>query len=264
LGLKSAVVTRIGDDVAGQAVLKDLQIAKVSKSLVNIDPRVQTAYQLVIENEDGEREIISYPGASGEFNISDLPLSKFKCKWLYISNIGSQELLERVIKSAVKKKIKIALNIDSADLKMGFRGLLPLMRYLDLMVLNLENAAALTQYDHDDVGVIVDAMSVSTPGVIAIIDGTRAAYASPSITEEETLYMVPLVPNGPPLTTGIEDVFGASLLAGLLKSDNDAVTALKIAYLNVIDALREDKLLAVQTKRWPSKQQLDKIRVSKL
>ena len=67
--LKTACIFRVGKDVSGEEVIKNLKAEGIDVSYVQIDLKTPTAYSVIFLTQSGERTILSYKGA-GE-NISE-------------------------------------------------------------------------------------------------------------------------------------------------------------------------------------------------
>jgi len=75
LGLKSAVLGKIGDDGFGRFMASELQAKGVETKGVSIDTEHNTSASLVIVTDDGERTFIHSTGANGHFLEKDVDYS---------------------------------------------------------------------------------------------------------------------------------------------------------------------------------------------
>ena len=71
LGLKSAVLGKIGDDGFGRFMASELAAKGVETKGVSVDPEHTTSASLVIVSPDGERSFIHCTGANGYFHEAD-------------------------------------------------------------------------------------------------------------------------------------------------------------------------------------------------
>jgi sugar/nucleoside kinase (ribokinase family) len=71
-GVDVTLVARVGDDVAGRAVVADLAAAGVDAA-VTVDPDVPTATVVVLVGPGGERTMLSDRGAAARLSTADLP-----------------------------------------------------------------------------------------------------------------------------------------------------------------------------------------------
>ncbi len=118
LGFKTAIVARLGNDDAGKAVIADLEAFSVNTSLLKVLPKENTGYSTLLTAKHGERSILVYRGASGNFTATDIPLKNLTCKWLYITSLsGNLEVLKKVLIHAKKHNLSVALNPGRAELR---------------------------------------------------------------------------------------------------------------------------------------------------
>ena len=72
LGLRTAVITRIGNDEPGQAILNDLATYGVDSSLVRVIKKGATGYSTLLTTTDGERSVLVHRGVSNEFTTTGI------------------------------------------------------------------------------------------------------------------------------------------------------------------------------------------------
>jgi len=266
LGLKVAIISKVGDDLIGKHLLTELEHHKISTKLIAVDPKATTAYANLLIGPQGEKTALVYRGASAKLQAADLQLTKLKAKWLTITSLGGRlDLIERISQRAQQKKIKVAFNPGQGELERGLQTLMPILRHVDVLLLNREEALLLAGLAPDaDIHGVFNAISIATPGSIVITDGAAGACARTQITEQEETYFVSALPN---ITvadaTGAGDAFGAGLLTGLLLKD-DLTYALRLATLNASSVIQVMGATHGLLKRVPSDAHLDKIKIRKL
>jgi len=264
LGFRSALVAKVGTDSQGKQLVQELKQHKVSSNFIVKDHQHKTSLGLMLVGIDGTKTALVYSGTSKNLKISDVPLTKLKSRWIYTSSLGGDlKMVERIITSAKKKGVKVAYNPGREGLKLGLKSLVPIFRNLDLLIMNKLEAQQLVKFESDDMRVLFDSLIVTTPGIVIITDGDRGAYLSGDVEEEEAVYFAPALRDKPVDTSGAGDAFAAGFLAGLLKH-GDEFKALQLATINASQVVKEMGAQAGLLKRWPSKNQLDKIRISKL
>ncbi len=141
-GLESKFVGVIGTDPSGKAVLEDLVSDNVDVSMLTSKDSFVTSYSVILLAPGGERTILrvkgSAPADSGHENFAD----NLDADWVYLSSLGSMELLEKVIASAAKSSTKIAMNPGTLELKNPDR-LKAILPRLSVLALNKEEAQTL-------------------------------------------------------------------------------------------------------------------------
>jgi ribokinase len=263
LGFNTAVIVKVGDDLAGDMIVKNLKTNKIAADFVLKDKKNKTAFSVLSLVNSQITQSKKFTGINTDFIISDIPLTKLKTKWLHLTGFGADlKLLSRIVESCQKKKIKIAWSPSLEEVKGGLRDCLSILRKLDVLVLNLEQAMALSDEDTDDVRVLFDSISVATPGVIAITDGKQGAYVAPAVAEQAVVYFAPPVSQEVTDPTGAGDAFASGLIAGLIKYE-DLEPALQLAILSSGSVVKSIGAQSGLLKLWPNKSQLNKIRVTK-
>lgn len=73
MGIPTRMVGRVGADVFGDALLKNLQANHVDDSYVFQDSQASSGVALIEVNDLGENNIVVVPGANGQISLEDLP-----------------------------------------------------------------------------------------------------------------------------------------------------------------------------------------------
>lgn len=128
----------LGDDPAGQVILKTLDSEHIDTSAVVVDPAVRSSFSTIMLAPTGERTILDYPGTA-KLKAEHLELASLKADWLYVSSVGSMTLLKKIMKAAGQKDIKIAFNPSSFELK-HVQECADLLEYVTLFAVNKEEA----------------------------------------------------------------------------------------------------------------------------
>jgi sugar/nucleoside kinase (ribokinase family) len=115
MGVRAAVVGRIGSDVFGRIVLEMLREAKVDVSLVRTSATADTSQTLIVNVAGQDRRFIHTFGANGEFSAADIPRLD-SCKVLYLGGYLlmpqlRQEELVPVFAAARAQGVKTVLDV---------------------------------------------------------------------------------------------------------------------------------------------------------
>ncbi len=224
-GLHAMYMGKVGNDSAGRALLEDLHIEGVDSSLVKTSQRHHTGYSTVLLAPDGGRTILTYRGASSNFEIDDFDLQNMHGEWLYISSLsGSMEVLEAIINAAKQKQIKIAINPGKGELAQA-DWLKSLLHKVDLLIVNKEELQKLVQGSDDEE--LVRHASDMAP-VIVMTDGPNGVVA----TDRKQIIKAGMYEDVPVIDrTGAGDAFGSGFSAAVARGD-DLVSAIKLASAN--------------------------------
>lgn len=257
LGFATACITRVGDDEPGHAILEDLDARKIDISLVKTVKGGQTGYSTLLTAVNGERTVLVYRGVSGEFKESDVKLSKIKAKWLYISSLaGNIPALLSLVRHAKTTGGSAAFNPGSAEVKLGLRTLDPILRQVDVLLLNLEEAQQLANLQTTDAKEL--AGRLLRPDMLLIIsDGPNGAHAF----KGTAYWRVGTRSIRSVSRTGAGDAFGSALVASLLHG-LDVPDALRIATYNAESVIGQCGAKAGIIDRWPLKKAVAAISVT--
>ena len=108
----------LGNDIAGTAVMRDLDKEGINTKYVHESDDYITGYSTILLSPTGERTVLVYHGTALRPDGSDLQLKAIgDADWLYVSSVGSMELLERIVTIAAKNGVKVAINPSARELK---------------------------------------------------------------------------------------------------------------------------------------------------
>lgn len=117
-GLDTSFMGNIGTDHAGEAVLKVFDEEGINTRYLKQLPNHNTNYSTVLLAPNGERTILTYHGAPQHEDGSDLDFDAIThADWIYVSSVGSMNLLNRIFSTAAKNGVKIAFNPSTRELK---------------------------------------------------------------------------------------------------------------------------------------------------
>lgn len=219
LGLKSAPLCLVGSDPLAEYIKNDLKKETIDLDLVRSLPRENTDFSVIIVGSDGSRSILTNRGSS-RLESKYIPWEKLSARWLYLTSLeGNLPLLEEIIGFAHENNLKIALNPGNRELKLR-RQLLPLLKYVDFLLLNRQEAQLLLNLRHTH-SEFIDKLRQICP-LVAVTNGRRGARI---ITPFDS-YFSPILNIHPVDETGAGDAFGSAFVAALLyqKSLPEALT----------------------------------------
>ncbi len=139
-GLKTAIVTELGDDINGQVILDTLQKATIDLSLITIHKNKETRYSVVL-NYAGERTILSYH-TERMYTLPTLP----DTKWIYYTSLGKHfEKLQKQLITYLKKhpEVKLAMNPGSYQFAKGLHIIKKILPQVSVLMVNKEEALML-------------------------------------------------------------------------------------------------------------------------
>lgn len=211
LGLKSTCISLIGSSHLNAYIFEDLHHDNISPDFIIQDENDSTDFSVILVGQDGSRSILTNRGHGGlkEDHINWDVLKD--TKWFYISSIeGNLDLLEKLIGFARENQIKISLNPGSRELSQSSK-LLPLLRLVDFLLLNQEEAETIIQNKSDDPGFWKNVESLGTP-IVGITNGREGAH----ILYNHQQFYSPIINVNPIDETGAGDAFGSTFITALI------------------------------------------------
>jgi ribokinase len=145
-GIESSFIGKLGRDMAGQAVISELDNEHVQSDDVIYSERLGTQYSTVLLADDGERTILIYRGAAHTHTAGDYENIEYNAyDWLYISSFaGAMDALNVIITKAKKAGVKVAFNPGQGELGQ-LKKLRPLLEDVDILIVNKEEAALIVE-----------------------------------------------------------------------------------------------------------------------
>ena len=210
LGLKSAIVSNVGDDYFGQECLDAFKKEKVATEFVKAHKGQKTNYHYVLWYEDERTILIKH-----ERYDYQLPNINSPC-WIYLSSLGENSLsfhqeLEKFLSE--KPEIKLAFQPGTFQMKFGEDVLAGIYKRSEVFFCNKEEAQRILETDEHDIKKLLKTMAALGPKIVVITDGVKGAY---SYDGKEMLFMRPYPDPKPPLErTGAGDAFSSTFTVAL-------------------------------------------------
>lgn len=215
-GFKTAVIARIGwSDVSGRAILEEMKKEKADTRFMQYDKKLSTAYSVILEHSSGERTILTHRGANWKLSAGEIPWPKLKSRWIYLSSLsGDLGIVRGAIDLKKKYKTKIAWNPGGNDLKLGLSKLRPYLKYIDVFIVNQEEAADLLKIPYQNTKKVFKKFDEMIGGIAVMTRGPKGVMVSDGkILWDAGTFKEKRVLD----RTGAGDAFGSGFVAGLCK-----------------------------------------------
>ena len=117
MGVRSAVVGRVGDDIFGRVVADLLTETGVDVAALKVTPGAETSQTLIVNVAGQDRRFIHTFGANGAFRAADIPTDRLRdCRVLYLGGYllmqnVAQEELAAVFAAARQAGVKTVLDV---------------------------------------------------------------------------------------------------------------------------------------------------------
>jgi len=205
LGLRSAIVTNMGDDYHGKRKLAQLEKEGIDTCFIKIHTGKESNYHYVLWYEE-ERTILvkhhKYPYALPDIG---------KPRWIYLSSLGEDSIPFHAEIAAYLKKneeVRFAFQPGTFQIKLGSETLKDLYEESDLFFCNLQEAQRILKTKNNDVKKLLSDMRALGPKIPVITDGPAGAYAY----DGDGTWHMPMYPDpSPPIDrTGAGDSFSST------------------------------------------------------
>jgi sugar/nucleoside kinase (ribokinase family) len=216
MGVRAAVVGRVGGDLFGKIVRDLLRAEGIDDSAVAVSPDAETSQTLIVNVVDQDRRFIHTFGANAEFRASDIPLDlATKCRVLYLGGYlvmpgVRQEELAGVFAAARQAGVRTVLDVVTPGPGDYLGQLEKLLPHVDVFLPNNHEAELITG-EKDPLrqaemfrrlGVQTSVVTLGADGAVLVQDGARLRAG---------VFSVPCVD-----ASGGGDAFDAGFIYGLL------------------------------------------------
>ena len=174
-GLEAEFMGTIADDPAGRAVLQDLDTEGVGTQYVSYSDKLHTGYSLLLLASNGERTILTYRGASTNYEEQHFDLTNSSADWLYVSSMaGEMDILNKIFLVARQKNIKIFFNPGKGELRQAEK-IKALLEDVEVLLVNRDEAQMIVA--GDSLEELARRLKSYVP-VVIISDGANGVIAS--------------------------------------------------------------------------------------
>jgi len=211
LGLSSALVANVGNDLNGKECIETLEKEQVATEFVKTHNDKETNYHYVLWYEDERTILVKHQ----EYGYA-LP-NIGNPKWLYLSSLAENSLsyheeIEKYLK--LHPSVKLAFQPGTFQMKLGKEKLEGLYKLSEIFFCNVEEAKRILDIKESiQIKDLIEKMSELGPKVVVITDGPRGAYAY----DGNEIWFMPTYPDpNPPFErTGAGDAFASTFTSAL-------------------------------------------------
>lgn len=249
LGLKTSIVSSIGNDERGDKIKKNFRDKGVNLRLMQVHKDKETGYSFILAStiHDNEHIVFSNRGTNNllQLNTKIVSLLNKKTDWIYVTSLCGKwrDNLNAIFSC---DKPNIAWNIGSAQLKSGARFLSKYLKRTKVLILNKDEALELALSDLKNKNKPNKTLNNSRylirllwdmgPELVVITNGRRGAYAYDGLK----FYAQGIHKNRRRVdTTGVGDAYGSGFIAGLIIHNFDIEKSLVLASKNAAGVVAE-------------------------
>lgn len=234
LGLKSALVSNVGDDHGGAMCIATLRKNGVSSEFITTHKDKNTNYHYVLWFEDDRTILVKHEKFEYKFLDIGMP------KWVYLSSLG--ENAENYYGEISKylndnPEVKLAFQPGTFQIKMGVEKLKEIYKRSDILFCNVDEARRILKSDQGlSVTELLKGIHNIGPNLVVITDGAKGAYAFDGYEG----YFIDIYPDQKPPyeRTGAGDSFSATFVSAIALG-RSLFDALMWAPINAMSVVRQ-------------------------
>jgi len=250
LGLKSALLTDIGNDDNGKKCLEVLKRDNIITDYVNTHDEHKTNYHFVLSFKADRTILVKH----AEFNYKMPDIGS--PKWIYLSSLAENSLpFHKEIVEYLKShpKTKMAFQPGTFQMNLGYEKMKEVYEMSELFFCNIEEAKRILKPFRDDaqnaeVKELLKMLRELGPKIIVITDGPNGAYTY----EGTEMFHIPMYPDQktPFDRTGAGDAFSSTFTSVLAmgKTVEEALMWAPINSMSVVQYLGAQEGLLTREK----------------
>ncbi len=220
LGIKTQLISAVGNDFLGHNVIQSLKNKRINTKLIQVKARSLTGLSFVVNvGKELDHVIFTVRGASDNLDLNETVIRKINTPWIYLAALGGnfKPKLENIFQLVSKKHKKIVWNPGASQIALGAKFL---AKYLDrtyLLVVNRDEALEILSSQrlklNNNVNVLIKHLHKYGQKYTAITVGEKGAY----LYDGQKIYFQKALKKKTVNTTGAGDAFASGLTAGLIK-----------------------------------------------
>ena len=234
LGIKTAVITSIGDDEIGKSIIENFKKIKVDTRFIQVNKHAQSDFSCIIAHENHGRDhiIFSLKRASDCLQISKKQIALLKkTDFLYLAGLSKnwQQNLDAVFN---RYSGYVAWNPGGKQIALGAKKLSPYLSKTAVLILNENEAAKLLKLPLKHTAhprELANSLQKYGTRSVLVTCGRKGAWLK---IDDEVYYQKIVKEKKTMDTTGVGDAFGSSFSAGFFVLKLSAQKSLKLAALN--------------------------------
>lgn len=146
LGCDVVTISKIGFDQAAEFILQDLELEGIETRFLIRDKEKRTGTSYIIPFPSGDRVVLVYRGVNARLQEGEIHFAELaSCNQFYITPLSgaSSKVLLPLVRYARERSIPVAINPGHDQLTYNNPILLKSLSYIDVLILNFQEACAL-------------------------------------------------------------------------------------------------------------------------
>lgn len=219
IGIKTAIIGRVGDDGLGTFVINNMEQKGVNVNGISVSKTSNTSASMVLVNSKSERTFLHQLGANADFFSDNISMSIIlKSKFLFIAGallmpkfdgVPTAELLKNVSETGIITIMDTAWDSTGKWMEL----IKPCLPYLDYFIPSFEEAEMITNKNQPEE--IADVLLNGGVNTVVIKLGSKGCFIKNRRGEKYTIDAFKGIDAVD--TTGAGDSFAAGFITGLTK-----------------------------------------------
>jgi len=234
-GFSVAYCGKIGNDGAGDNILKELERHGIDSRFVSFTEERPTSHSVILDVPEKDRTILVYRGASDLCRKEDVSFDELRSEWFYLAPFAreARDLFYLLLDHAREKGVRTMVNPSKSQLEEErFKEALS---KIDILLLNMEEASILTGVSYENEEGIKKEMKRVSVKVVLITKGERGVWAYDGKKE----YSAKPEVLGAKDRTGAGDSFGSGFLSAFIRSSGDVKEGIQLGIANSTNCLQK-------------------------
>jgi sugar/nucleoside kinase (ribokinase family) len=215
LGLKTGIITNVGDDEIGQQVIENFNKKEIDTSMVTIHKGAATNHNYILRYQEERTILVQHHEYDYKFPKFDKGAGP---KWIYLSSLAKNSIAHHhEIAQFLRNhpETKLAFQPGTFQIKLGADELADMYQVAELFFCNKDEAQKILKTDDHNIKELLKKMRALGPKIVVITDGPDGAYTY----DGKEFWHGAMYPDpAPPVDrTGAGDSFSATFTAALAK-----------------------------------------------
>ncbi|HMP67292.1 MAG TPA: carbohydrate kinase family protein [Candidatus Paceibacterota bacterium] len=216
LGLKTGIVTNIGDDFNASQILQGFSEKNIDTSNITIHKNHKSNHNYILRYRE-ERTILIH---HNEYNYKFPEISPAP-KWIYLSSLShnSLEHHHEIAKYLMRHpETKLAFQPGTFQIKLGYEQIKDLYATTEIFFCNKEESQQILQTKESDPKKLLEGIKNLGPKIVVVTDGPDGAY----VFDGKEYWHGPMYPDPAPAVdrTGAGDSFSATFTIAIALGKN--------------------------------------------
>jgi sugar/nucleoside kinase (ribokinase family) len=213
LGLKTAIITHVGNDENGKECIEALKENGVLTDLVQTQDGFKTNYHYVLSFEAERTILIKH--ANFNYDLKSVIEKIEPPEWIYLSSLAENSIpyQHNIAKYVKENNIKLAFQPGTFQISLGYEKLKDIYDVSYVFFCNKEESQRILKTQEKDIKKLLQGIKDLGPKIAVITDGPDGAY---TYDGKDMLYL-PMYPDPkPPVErTGAGDSFSSTFTTAL-------------------------------------------------